>query len=68
MVEKVILDADICLKLGGSEKYQVLYELIPMLSKNVYIHKTTFEEILSPKAQITQLISEGRCKLYLKQI
>ena len=63
MIEKVILDADICLKLGGNGKYQVLYELIPMLSKNVYIHKTTFEEILSPKVQITQLISEGKVQV-----
>ena len=60
MVEKIILDADICLKLGGSGKYQVLYELVPLLARNVYIHKTTFEEILSPKAQITQLIAEGK--------
>lgn len=63
MLEKIILDADICLKLGGSGKYRMLYDLIPMLSCNVYIHKTTLAEIKYPieaKAQILQLVAEGK--------
>lgn len=47
MVEKIILDADICLKIGGSGKYRLLYELVPSLAENAYIHKTTYNEILS---------------------
>ena len=63
MVEKIILDADICVKLGGSGKYRMLYDLIPLLAENVYIHKTTYEEIMYPyeaKSQINQLIAEGK--------
>ncbi len=63
MVEKVILDADICVKLGGSGKYRMLYELVPLLAKNAYIHKTTYDEIMYPpeaKAQIAQLVAENK--------
>ena len=66
MVEKIILDADICLKSGGSGKYRLLYELVPSLAENAYIHKTTYNEILYPpaaKAQIEQLISEKKVHL-----
>ena len=66
MVEKIILDADICLKIGGSGKYRLLYELVPSLAENAYIHKTTYNEILYPpaaKAQIEQLISEKKVHL-----
>lgn len=29
MIEKMIVDADICVKLGGSEKYRFLYDVLP---------------------------------------
>ena len=49
MVEKIILDADICVKPGVSGKYRMLYDLIPLLAENAYIHKTTYEEIMYHK-------------------
>ncbi len=66
MVEKIILDADICLKIGSSEKYRLLYDLVPLLAEDVYIHKTTYNEIMYPpeaKMQIEQLISEKKVHL-----
>ena len=30
MLDKIIIDADFCLKLGGSEKYRFLFEVLPV--------------------------------------
>lgn len=60
MLEKIILDADICIKLGRSEKYRMLYDLISMLPCDVYIHKKTLSEIKYPKDQISQLVAEQK--------
>lgn len=69
MVEKIILDADICVKLGGSGKYRILYEFIPLLAENAYIHKTTYEEIMYPPKRnhkLTSLFLKGKFMLYLR--
>jgi hypothetical protein len=31
MISKMIIDADICIKLGGSNKYKYLYDILPLL-------------------------------------
>lgn len=32
MLDKIIIDADFCLKLGGSEKYRFLFEVLPFIA------------------------------------
>jgi len=62
MIEKLIIDADVCLNLGSSEKYRFLQLLIPRLSKKTYIHKCVYDEILAPafvKDQLVELINDG---------
>lgn len=31
MIDKMIVDADLCIKLGGSAKYRYLYDILPMV-------------------------------------
>lgn len=33
MLEKIIVDADLCIKLGGSSKYKYLYDILPLIEK-----------------------------------
>lgn len=63
--KKIILDADICIKLGQftNEKLKFLQELIPLIAEKAYIHKYVYdEEILTPnvvKNQIDNLIGDN---------
>jgi hypothetical protein len=62
MFEKLIVDADVCIKLGSSEKYCFLQLLLPCMSKKTYIHKCVYDEILIPasvKNQLNKLICDG---------
>lgn len=62
MYDKIIVDADMCIKLGGSEKFSFLVEVLPLISKKVYMHKHAFGEVLDPKsavAQLKELIGQG---------
>ncbi|MCR5457267.1 MAG: hypothetical protein K6F14_04240 [Clostridiales bacterium] len=45
MIDSMILDADMCIKLGGSEEYRFLYELIPLIAKKTYMHTHAFGEV-----------------------
>ncbi len=36
MLEQMIIDADLCIKLGGSEKYPFLLEILPLIAKSIY--------------------------------
>lgn len=60
--DTIILDADICLKLGGYDGIQVLEKIIPLVSKKAYIHKYVYnEELLIPakvKKQLKKLIEK----------
>lgn len=64
MLEKIILDADICIKLGGYKdaRLQFIEMVIPKIAKKIYIHKYVYEnEILVPKnakVQVDRLISD----------
>lgn len=63
MIEKIIVDADICIKLGGSEKYKYLYDILPLLAKQCFIHYYAYSEIRMPHSavmQINKLIKEGK--------
>lgn len=66
MLDKIIVDADFCLKLGGSEKYHFLFEVLPLIASEIYMHSYAFGEVLYPvsaKKQLTDLISSGKVKL-----
>lgn len=60
---RVILDADICIKIGTYEKHKFLEILLPNIAEVVYIHKYVYEnEVLTPrnaKEQIDNLINLG---------
>jgi len=63
---KIIVDADLCNKLGDSAKYPYLRILLPLLADMVYIHRIVYDEIMMSaqvKAQIHDLISEGFMKI-----
>ena len=36
MIEKMIVDADLCIKLGGSDKYRFLYDVLPLVAKSLF--------------------------------
>lgn len=38
MIDKMIVDADLCIKLGGSEKHRFLYDVLPLISNQIYIY------------------------------
>ena len=66
MIEKMIVDADLCIKLGGSNKYHYLYEILPLISTKIYMHTKAHEEVKMPSSavsQLTDLISEGKVEL-----
>lgn len=44
MLEKVILDADFCIKIGRFEGLPLLQEVIPIIARKAYIHRYVFEE------------------------
>lgn len=55
MYEKIIVDADLCIKLGGSEKYKFLIEVLPLVSKKIFMHRHAFGEVLIPQSAKKQL-------------
>lgn len=63
MVDKIIIDADLCIKLGGSNKYRYLYDILPMVSKEIYMHTHAHGEVMMPTSAVNQLkdlIFEGK--------
>ncbi len=64
--EKMIIDADICIKIGGSAKYRYLETLFPEIAEKLYMHKIVYEEIMMPacaKEQVDELINKGILEL-----
>ncbi|MGI6768843.1 MAG: hypothetical protein ACOX43_07180 [Bacilli bacterium] len=63
MYEKIIVDADICIKLGCSKKYPFLKEVLPLLANEIFMHYYAFNEIITPgsaKQQLEDLISQNK--------
>ena len=61
-LNKIIIDADFCIKVGASPKYRYLEKMLPVLAEKVYVHKITYDEIMAPlsaKDQLDALISQG---------
>lgn len=66
MLDKIIVDADFCLKLGGSEKYHFLFEVLPLIAAEIYMHSHAYGEVLFPhsaKKQLDDLVVSGRVKI-----
>jgi predicted nucleic acid-binding protein len=60
--QEIIVDTDICLKIGKVEHQNFLELLVPFLAEKIYIHRYVYEEIVWPqevKDQIHRLISKG---------
>lgn len=55
MIDKMIVDADICIKLGGSSKYKYLYEILPLMSEQIYMHTYAHIEVMMPSSAVDQL-------------
>ncbi len=61
-LKQMIVDADICIKIGLSEKYLFVEKLFPCIAEKIYIHKVVFDEIKVPacaKQQLEHLIELG---------
>ena len=66
MIEKMIIDADLCIKLGGSNKYRFLYEVLPLVSGKIYMHTWAHGEVMMPASAVNQLkslVAEGKVEL-----
>lgn len=63
MYKEIIVDADLCLKLGSSQKYPYLELLLPLLADTIYIHEVVNGEIKTNRAQIDSLINSGKVKI-----
>lgn len=62
MVDKMIIDADLCIKLGGSQKHQFLYAVLPLVSNQIYMHTHAYSEVMLPPSAVKQLkalVDEG---------
>ena len=54
--KQIILDADICIKIGNYEKVKFLEMLVPVIAEKAYMHKYVYEnEVLTPKNAKTQI-------------
>lgn len=66
MVDKMIIDADLCIKLGGSSKHQFLYDILPLISNQIYMHTHAYGEVMMPSSAVSQLkalVGEGKVVL-----
>jgi hypothetical protein len=60
-LKQMIIDADICIKIGASPKYRYVEKLFPAIAEKIYIHKVVYDEIKMPacaKEQVDALIRE----------
>lgn len=55
MIPKMIIDADLCIKLGGSDKYRYLYDILPLVSSEIYMHEHAHNEVMMPSSAVRQL-------------
>ncbi len=66
MIDKMIVDADLCIKMGGSNKYRYLYDILPLVSHEIYMHTHAYGEVMMPPSAVSQLkdlIAEGKIVL-----
>ena len=54
--DKIILDTDICIKIGGYVKVKFLEIIIPNICNKAYIHEYVYkDELLTPKNARNQI-------------
>lgn len=66
MFDKMIIDADLCIKLGRNDKYRYLYDVLPLVSKTIYMHTHAYSEVMAPFSAVGRLrdfISDGKVEL-----
>ena len=66
MIDRMIVDADLCIKLDGSSKYRYLYDILPLIADMIYMHTHAFGEVMMPPSaigQLRELVSEGKVEL-----
>lgn len=66
MIDKIIVDADLCIKLGGSSKYRFLYDILPLISNKIYMHTHALGEVMMPPSAVSQLkelVNEGKIEI-----
>ena len=66
MISKMIIDADFCIKLGGSNKYKYLKEILPLIASKIYMHTQAYGEVMMPPSavsQLNELIGEKKVEL-----
>lgn len=54
MIDKIIIDADLCIKLGGHKKYTFLYDILPLVADKIYMHTHAHGEVLMPSSAVQQ--------------
>ncbi|GAA3650123.1 hypothetical protein [Asaccharospora irregularis] len=65
-LKQMIIDVDICIKIGASSKYRYIEKLFPSIAEKIYIHKSVYDEIMMPasaKEQVDTLIKCGALEL-----
>lgn len=63
MIDKMIVDADLCIKLGSSSEYRFLYDILPLIANRIYMHSYAQSEVMLPQSaveQLNDLISESK--------
>lgn len=63
MLDTVIIDADLCIKLGYSSKYKFLYDILPLVADKIYMHTHAHSEVMMPPSAVSQmklLVNEGK--------
>lgn len=53
MIDKIMVDADLCIKLGGSNKYRYLYDILPLVADKIYMHTYACEEVMMPPSAVS---------------
>jgi len=62
MLGKIIIDADLCIKIGKIEKFNLLIDILPLLAQSIYMHSHAYGEVLSPMSahsQLVHLVTQG---------
>ncbi|WP_026495687.1 hypothetical protein [Butyrivibrio sp. WCD3002] len=55
MIKEMIVDADLCIKLGGSDKYRYLYDVLPLVAEKIYMHTHAHGEVMMPPSAVKLL-------------
>ena len=63
MIDRMIVAADLCIKLGSSSRYRFLYDVLPRIASHIYMRSYAQGEVMMPQSAVEQLnalISEGK--------